>query len=44
MVEHATFGAGVIESSEGEGATQKLRIGFAGGSRTLLARFVKPSA
>ncbi len=42
LVVHASFGAGVIESSEGEGAARKLRIGFAGGARTLLARFVKP--
>ena len=43
MVEHASFGTGVIEFSEGEGATRKLRIGFTGGPRTLLARFVRPA-
>ena len=40
-VVHEKFGAGVVEASEGEGAAQKLKVGFADGSRTLLARFVR---
>lgn len=42
-VMHDKFGAGVVEASEGEGAAQKLRVGFADGPRTLLARFVRPA-
>jgi hypothetical protein len=42
-VMHDKFGAGIVEASEGEGAGQKLRIGFADGPRTLLARFVRPA-
>lgn len=40
-VVHDKFGAGVVEASEGEGTSLKLRIGFADGTRTLLARFVR---
>lgn len=40
-VVHDKFGAGVVEASEGEGAGLKLKIGFADGARTLLARFVR---
>lgn len=42
VVEHAQFGVGAVEASEGSGPTRKLRVGFAGGPRTLLARFVRP--
>lgn len=43
VVVHDKFGAGVVEAREGEGAAQKLRVGFADGSRTLLARFLRPA-
>lgn len=40
-VTHERFGVGVVEACEGEGAACKLRVQFADGARTLLARFVR---
>jgi hypothetical protein len=37
---HPTFGEGLLEKQDGVGADSKLTIKFAGGSKTLLARFV----
>jgi hypothetical protein len=37
---HPTFGEGLLERQDGAGPESKLTIKFAGGSKTLLARFV----
>ncbi|MGE0784817.1 MAG: ankyrin repeat domain-containing protein [Sandaracinaceae bacterium] len=43
-VQHAKFGEGIVRASEGRGDSLKLTIEFAsGGSKTLLARFVRPA-
>ncbi len=41
-VDHASFGAGEVVAVEGRGATAKVRVRFAVGVKTLLARVLTP--